>query len=35
MLRSMRGAFGSLVLLQLLTLAGLGGLLWHTFLRTG
>ena len=31
----MRGAFGSLVFLRLPTLARLGGLLWHTFLRTG
>ncbi len=31
----MRGIIGFLVFMQLLTLAGLGGLLWHIFLRTG
>jgi hypothetical protein len=34
-LRGIRGTIGLLVFMQLLTLAGLGGLLWHTFLRTG
>lgn len=34
-LRGLRGTIGLLVFMQVLTLAGLGGLLWHTFLRTG
>jgi hypothetical protein len=34
-LARMRGTFALIIVMQLLTLAGVGGLLWHTFLRAG